>query len=97
MHPAGLAKVEQAKADGSWTSLDGVEQLEIPDDLRVALASYPKAATNFEAFPRSAKRGILEWILVARKPETRANRISETARLANENIRANQWKPKGAP
>jgi uncharacterized protein YdeI (YjbR/CyaY-like superfamily) len=97
MHPAGLAKVQQAKADGSWNSLDGVEELEIPEDLRVALASYPLAATYFEAFPRSVMRGILEWILVAKKPETRANRVSETARLANENIRANQWRPKGAP
>ena len=96
MHPAGLAKIEQAKADGSWNSLDEVEALEIPADLRDALASYPNAASNFEAFPRSAKRGILEWILVAKKPATRANRVNETARLANENVRANQWKPKSA-
>lgn len=73
LHPAGLAKVEQAKADGSWNSLDGVEELEVPTDLRGALASYPNAAAYFEAFPRSVKRGILEWILVAKKPETRAN------------------------
>lgn len=97
LHPAGLAKVEQAKADGSWNSLDGVEALEVPTDLRDALASYPNAAAYFEAFPRSVKRGILEWILVAKKPETRANRINETARLANENIRADQWRSKSAP
>lgn len=97
MHPAGLAKVEQARADGSWNALDAVEALEIPQDLRQALASYPKAAAHFEAFPRSVKRGILEWIHVARKPETRANRIEETARLANDNLRANQWRPPRAP
>lgn len=97
MQPAGLKKIEQAKADGSWNSLDGVEELEVPSDLRTALDTYPNAAAHFAAFPRSVKRGILEWILVARKPETRANRINETARLASENIRANQWRPKGAP
>jgi uncharacterized protein YdeI (YjbR/CyaY-like superfamily) len=96
MHAAGLAKVEQAKADGSWKSLDAVEALEVPPDLRAVLAAYPAATSHFDAFPRSAKRGILEWILVAKRPETRAARISETARLANENIRANQWRgPKG--
>jgi uncharacterized protein YdeI (YjbR/CyaY-like superfamily) len=97
MQPAGLAKVEQAKADGSWNALDGVEDLELPGDLRVALASYPDASPHFDAFPRSVKRGILEWILVARRPATRAHRIAETARLASQNIRANQWSPKREP
>jgi uncharacterized protein YdeI (YjbR/CyaY-like superfamily) len=97
MHPAGLTKVEQAKADGSWNSLDGVEELEVPADLQNALDSYPDAAARFAAFPRSVKRGILEWILVAKRPETRAHRINETARLASEKIRANQWRPKSAP
>jgi uncharacterized protein YdeI (YjbR/CyaY-like superfamily) len=41
---------------------------------------------------RSAKRGILEWISNAKKPETRAKRVDETARLAAENKRANQWR-----
>lgn len=97
MHPAGLAKVEQAQADGSWSSLDGVEALEVPADLRKALASYPNAAAHFDAFPRSVKRGILEWILTARKPETRARRVEDTARQAQDNVRANQWRPKSAP
>ena len=97
MHPSGLAKVEQAKADGTWTSLDGVEELQIPPDLGEQLASYPHAEANFHAFPRSVKRSILEWIVVAKRAETRAARVSETARLVNENVRANQWRAKGAP
>lgn len=92
MTPAGLAKVDAAKQDGSWSALDGVEALEIPTDLKKALASYKSAAGHFDAFPRSIKRGILEWILNARRPATRAQRIEETARLANVNVRANQWK-----
>jgi uncharacterized protein YdeI (YjbR/CyaY-like superfamily) len=45
--------------------------------------------SNFEAFPRSTKRGILEWIKNAKKPETRLKRIQETAQKAALNIRAN--------
>jgi uncharacterized protein YdeI (YjbR/CyaY-like superfamily) len=91
MMPAGLEKIEAAKKDGSWGKLDAVENLEIPEDLSVELQKYPEALKNFEAFPRSAKRGILEWIVQAKKPETRKARIEETARLAQENRRANQW------
>ncbi len=89
--PAGLQKIEAARADGSWGKLDAVENLEIPSDLGVELQKYSEALKNFEAFPRSAKRGILEWIVQAKKPETRKARIEETARLAQENIWANQW------
>ena len=92
MMPAGLAKVEAAKQDGTWTALDGVEALEVPPDLAQALAALPNAQENWDAFPRSVKRGILEWIVNAKKPETRAKRIEETATLANENKRANQWR-----
>lgn len=91
--PAGLAKIEAAKQDGSWQALDAVEALEIPPDLAAALAAYPNAALYFDAFPRSVKRGILEWISNAKQPVTRAKRIEETARLAAENQRANQWRP----
>jgi uncharacterized protein YdeI (YjbR/CyaY-like superfamily) len=92
MAPAGMAKIEAAKQDGSWTALDAVENLEIPSDLAQALASYDAAAEHFAAFPRSAKRGILEWITNAKTAATRAKRIDETARLAAENKRANQWR-----
>ncbi|MEO0457220.1 MAG: YdeI/OmpD-associated family protein [Cyanobacteria bacterium P01_A01_bin.114] len=92
MHPAGLKKIEQAKQDGAWYFLDDVEALVVPDDLQAALNQYPNAAQHFEAFPPSTKRGILEWIKLAKRAATRAKRIAETARLAEENIRANQPK-----
>jgi uncharacterized protein YdeI (YjbR/CyaY-like superfamily) len=92
MAPAGLAKIEAAKQDGSWTALDAVENLEVPDDLKTGLTAYPSASANWEAFPRSVKRGILEWIANAKTPATRAKRVDETARLAAENRRANQWR-----
>jgi uncharacterized protein YdeI (YjbR/CyaY-like superfamily) len=92
--PAGLAKIEAAKQDGSWAALDAVEELIIPPDLEAALDAYPSARAHFEAFPRSAKRGILEWIAQAKTAETRARRVEETARLAEVNQRANQWRQK---
>lgn len=95
MAPAGLAKVEAAKADGTWEALDAVEALEVPPDLAAALAGHPAAAAHFAAFPKSVRRGILEWIVAAKKPETRAKRVAETARLAQDNVRANQWRQPG--
>jgi uncharacterized protein YdeI (YjbR/CyaY-like superfamily) len=89
MMPPGLAKIEAAKQDGSWESLDAIERLEISPDLAAALAENETALANFEAFPRSAKRGILEWIASAKRTETRDRRIAETVALAAQNIRAN--------
>jgi uncharacterized protein YdeI (YjbR/CyaY-like superfamily) len=94
MTTAGLQKVEQAKLDGTWSKLDAVEDLTIPQDLVDTFSKYPNAAMNFDAFPRSAKRGILEWILNAKTTPTRSKRLEETARLAGINERANQWQPK---
>lgn len=97
MADAGLSKVEQARRDGSWTKLDAVEELQIPEDLNEALEKMPQAMENFAAFPRSAKRGILEWIANTKTAETRARRVGETARLASQNERANQWRRPDSP
>ena len=90
--PAGLAKINAAKKDRSWNALDAVEALEIPSDLEEAFSKNETARGYFEAFPRSAKRAILEWISSAKKSETRAKRIEETVTKAEQNIRANQWR-----
>jgi uncharacterized protein YdeI (YjbR/CyaY-like superfamily) len=89
--PAGMAAIEAAKGDGSWSKLDDVDALAVPEDLAVALDAYPAARANFDAFPPSTRRGILEWIVQAKTATTRSKRIDETARLASENLRANQW------
>jgi uncharacterized protein YdeI (YjbR/CyaY-like superfamily) len=90
MAPAGVAAVELAKAGGTWTGLDEVEEGLEPDDLRAALDADADARGHWEAFPRSTRRAILEWITAARRPETRARRVRETAELAARNVRANQ-------
>jgi uncharacterized protein YdeI (YjbR/CyaY-like superfamily) len=85
MAPAGLEKVEAAKSDGSWNSLDSVEALEVPEDLAAALASDKKALENFQAFSPSQRKQFLYWIHTAKRPETRAGRIAKTVRSAKEN------------
>ena len=95
MTAAGVAAVARAKQDGTWEALDAVEAGEEPDDLRAALDANQQARRHWDAFPRSAKRGILEWILSAKRPETREKRIRDTVRSAERNIRANQWRQPG--
>ncbi|MBK7217341.1 MAG: YdeI/OmpD-associated family protein [Candidatus Promineofilum sp.] len=90
MTPAGQARIDAAQADGTWALWDHVDSLAVPDDLAAALATYPAARAHFDAFPRSARHAILGWIATAKRPETRAKRIAETARLAQDNVRANQ-------
>ena len=92
MSPSGQAKIDAAMADGSWSKLDGVETLAVPDDLAVALRAHPPAELHFDAFPASVRRGILEWIEQARRPDTRARRVETTAAMAAENRRANQYR-----
>ncbi len=87
MTAAGLAAVDRAKADGSWTVLDGPERLEVPPDLAAALAQHPPAAANFAAFPPSARKQLLGWVAIARRPETRATRVTRIAEAAARNER----------
>ena len=91
---AGRAVVEAAQADGSWTLLDDVEDLVVPPDLAAAFDAVPGSREEWEAFPRSARRGVLEWIVQAKTAPTRAKRIAETAEKAGRGERANQWRPK---
>ncbi len=94
MTSRGLETIELAKRNGTWTALDKIENLELPIDLKKALKQNAEAAKYFDAFPRSVKKGILEWIQNAKKEETREKRIKETISLALKNIRASQYTPK---
>lgn len=96
MADAGRRVIEAAKADGSWSMLDDVEDLVVPPDLAQAFDRCPGSRGQWEGFPRSAKRGILEWIVQAKRPDTRNKRIEETASSAVRGERANQWNRKPA-
>ena len=97
IEPPGLAAIEAARNDGSWTRIDLAGDLVVPEDLRRAFEAYPGAGDKFDAFPPSTRRAILEWITQARTAETRDRRVQEAARQAQQNIRANQPRqPKAA-
>gem|GEM_PF-1280189 len=97
MTPAGEAAIVVGKKNGKWTVLDGVEDLLVPPDLAKKLRSYPKAKENFDGFPPSARRGILEWIQQAKRPETRAKRLGETARHAIPKQNSQSVEGQGCP
>jgi uncharacterized protein YdeI (YjbR/CyaY-like superfamily) len=92
MMPAGQAMIDLAKKSGTWNALVKVQKNVVPDDLKKAFAKNKIALKNFEAFPPSSKRIILEWILNAKKEETRLKRITETVTLAAKNIKANHYR-----
>lgn len=92
MRETGLSVVAAAKTDGSWTALDAVEDLVEPPELTAALDADADARRHWDAFPRSTKRAILEWIGSAKTAPTRTKRIATTAAEAKVNRRANQWR-----
>jgi uncharacterized protein YdeI (YjbR/CyaY-like superfamily) len=86
MTPAGEAKIAAAQANGMWDFLDDVERLEVPSDLAAALLTAGGRGA-WDAFPRSVKRGTLEWLKMAKGSETRTARISEIAESAGQGLR----------
>jgi uncharacterized protein YdeI (YjbR/CyaY-like superfamily) len=87
MADAGRAAIEQAKADGSWSILEPVEALLVPDDLVEAFAAHDGAAARWDTFTPTAKRAHLLWIATAKRPETRARRVAETAAGVADGLR----------
>ncbi|MFN8286561.1 MAG: YdeI/OmpD-associated family protein [Chitinophagales bacterium] len=92
MAEAGLKMIELAKKSGTWEALIDVQNSVIPPDLQKLLDKNKTALKNFSAFPPSSKRIILEWILNAKRPETREKRLKETVELAAQNIKANHYR-----
>lgn len=93
MRPPGLAAVERAKEDGSWSLLDDIEALVVPDDLAEALAAIPTATEKFDALSRTNRRMVLAWISQAKRPETRSKRISAAADAVTAGSVASLWTP----
>ncbi len=67
-----------------------METLAEPDDLRAALDEVPAARAEWDAFPRSTRRAILEWVSSAKRAETRERRVRQTVDEAAVGRRANQ-------
>jgi len=78
MRPPGLAEVERAKADGRWAdAYAGQASIEVPDDLRAALAVSPDAAAMFETLNSRNRYSVLYRIDQAKRADTRARRIEQ--------------------
>jgi uncharacterized protein YdeI (YjbR/CyaY-like superfamily) len=65
--------------------------MEAPADLVAALAKNAKARKTFDGFPPSAQRDYIEWIVEAKREETRTKRLAQTVEWLAEGKRRN-WK-----
>ena len=91
MMPAGLQCIETAKKNGSWAILDGVEELEIPRDLAKAFRQHKGSKAFFTGLSKSVKKMMLQWLVLAKRPETRQKRIDEIASLAAQQLKPKQF------
>ena len=87
MQPSGLASIETAKLNGSWSALDLSDKLIYPPELIDLFEKDGTAKVNFEKFPVGTKRNTLQWIYDAKTEVTQLKRIKQTVEAANENIR----------
>ena len=89
MTSAGFNKIEKAKKNGSWNTLNSsdfhADNNSLPDDLKKALGKSKKALENFLAFPPGYRKRFLFWIDSAKRPETKAARIKQTLLMAAAN------------
>jgi uncharacterized protein YdeI (YjbR/CyaY-like superfamily) len=89
MTSTGMAYIDAAKKNGSWSLLDEVEALIIPKDLEKAFKLNKGSKKYFQALNKSTQKNMLKWIALARQPQTRERRILEIAESA-----ANGERPK---
>lgn len=91
MCEAGFESIEIAKNNGSWTVLDEVEELLIPEDLEQAFVLYSGSKDYFSGLSKSVKKTMLQWLVLAKRPETRQKRIVEIASLAAKGLKPKQF------
>ncbi|MFZ1305288.1 MAG: YdeI/OmpD-associated family protein, partial [Ferruginibacter sp.] len=89
---AGYKTIEAAKANGSWTILDEVEALTIPADLEKEFKKWPGSKKYFLQLSRTDKRNILQWLVLAKKNDTRQKRIIEIAEHASQRLKPKQFR-----
>jgi uncharacterized protein YdeI (YjbR/CyaY-like superfamily) len=78
MHQSGEVEVQKAKTDGRWqTAYAGQANSEVPEDLQSALIANPEAQAMFGTLTSANRYAVLYRIGNAKKPETRARRITQ--------------------
>ncbi len=91
MTDAGMKCIEIAKANGSWDSLNDIEEMKIPNDFELKLNEAPEAKLFFESLSKSVKQNMLWWIASAKKKETRNARINEIVTCAQQKKKPKQF------
>lgn len=89
---AGFDSIATAKQNGTWSLMDDVENLIIPADLSIALNENEGAMAFFQRQTKSIKKGMLHWVVVAKRVKTREKRIAEIAQSATKGIRPSQFR-----
>lgn len=84
MTKAGWNSVNIAKKNGSWTILDEVEELIVPEDLEAAFKGKKMAKEYFTSLSKSTRKALLQWLVMAKRAETRQNRITEIVAMAEQ-------------
>ena len=92
MTEAGFEIIEIAKQNGSWTILDESEALIVPEDLKKGFQKSTAAMDYFSSLSRSDKRNILQWLVLAKRQETREKRITEIIELAEQKLKPKQFR-----
>lgn len=92
MEESGFKSIEVAKENGSWTILDEIEALIIPEDLEAAFENYKGAKEYFDHLSKSAKKILLHWIISAKRKETREKRVLEIAENASNKLKPKQFR-----
>ncbi len=92
MEEAGYKSIEIAKENGSWTILDAVEALIVPDDLKLAFVKNKKAKEYYDSLSNSAKKTLLYWLNSAKRTVTRQKRIVEIVENATNNLKPKQFR-----
>lgn len=88
---AGHESIEIAKQNGSWAILDDVEELIIPEDLEKEFETKEGSMDFFLSLSKSVRKSILQWLVLAKRPETRKKRITEIAELAAQKLKPKQF------
>jgi len=91
MTQAGLDSIEVAQQNGSWTILDEVEELIIPDDLEKAFKSHQGSKEFFLSLSKSIRKMMLTSLALAKLPETRQKRIDEISEHAGRHKKPKQY------
>lgn len=90
--PDGYESIMIAQQNGTWNILDDVEKLEISEDLEKEFNTREGSKEYFLSLSKSVRKSMLQWIKLAKRPETRQKRIIELVENASLEIKPKQFR-----